>query len=125
MELDPFCESAISRGVFSCKRLDNTTIRPKTGISKIDNYIRIVIDIRYEWNIGKGGYVRSGRAYFHLKTYTTISHLEDIEDLYDNTLEMNKKEDFITLHNYCCRRLREEIDKIYPEYSLTKLGKKS
>lgn len=52
-----------------------------------------------------------------------MTELRDASDLY-NTLNFDVKESYIILHNYCCKRLREEISKFHPELSLMRCGKK-
>lgn len=54
---------------------------------------------------------------------TMSRNLVDIVELYKD-LDIGLADDSVLLHNYCCMRLREEINKIHPEYSLTKLIKK-
>ena len=93
-------------------------IRPNTGNIDIDKYY-IYANACYISECSKG-FIVPILTYSLGHSDTDLSgscKLRDIDDFVKN-LNLYKLEDNIILHNYCCRRLREEINKYRPELNL-------
>ena len=112
MELDPFCESAISLKKYTNFIKYDTKFRPKTGDREVDN-IYILASPGFTWNEDLGRRKRTGYISFSLM-FNGSRKLGDIGSYYSN-MKTGTLLDYVLLHNYCCKRLREELNKIFPD----------
>ncbi len=125
MELDYFCRPQLvtqenGNIVINYNHGVDCIFAPNTGYEEIDNYFILLYPSDDNFYFGTA--YKSKFAFINLDKGVN-RNLIDIVELYED-LDINSAKDLILLHNYCCRRLREEINKLYPEYSLTKISKK-
>lgn len=121
MELDTFCDSIytwisdVGSGTYEnfIKTMKADEFIPRTDNAEFNKYF-ILFGV---WNDITRDY---DRIFIMCKRfdegqYEMLYPLNDITELYA-TLNMNKSEDYVFLRNYCCRRLREELNNAFPEH---------
>lgn len=133
MELDVFCDSTYTwthtwtpdkqcdTYADYLKSIGTDEFIPRTDNPNINKYfIRVNMweNTKHEYDM-KFVFYRLGNVDLDKRYHS----MDDITELY-NALDMDKPENYITFHNYCCKRLREEINRLHPEFSLVKINKK-
>jgi hypothetical protein len=110
MELDDFCTSGITDSYPNC---DIYNLLEGSGIYITPKDTKLK---KYYINISNWGIVdfinetsRTKLIARICENGVEINSLVDVLELF-NISDFTKQDSYVTLHNYCCRRLREEIE---------------